>query len=156
MGNQLVPDYYEKLGFSYGGYKNGQKPQEVNWDFSRFQPDLIVVNLGTNDMSYVLDRQDRREEYIDGYIKFLKTIRMNNEKARILCVLGMMGEALNGAAEEATMRYKKETGDSAISFMGFHDQLPEDGYAADWHPTETTHGKAAKKLTDEIKKVMEW
>lgn len=156
MGHQLVPDYYEKFGFSYGTYKEKYKPQDSVWDFSKRQPDLIVINLGTNDMSYVLDKEDRREEYITGYLAFLKTVRRCNAKARILCVLGLMGEALCPAVEETVERYKKETGDTRISYMGFSDQLPEDGYVADWHPTERTHTKAADKLTGEIKRVMGW
>lgn len=154
LGNQLVPDYYEKLGFSYGKYKGEYKPQNIPWDFTGRQPDLIVINLGTNDMSYVLDREDRREEYITGYHAFLKTVRKNNPKARLLCVLGIMGEALCSAVEETVERYKKETGDAEIFYMGFTDQLPEDGYVADWHPTETTHTKAAKKLTEEIERIL--
>jgi len=154
MGHQLVPEYYEKFGFSYGTYKGMYKPQEISWDFTMRQPDFVVVNLGTNDMSYVLGQADRREEYIAGYTEFLKTIRKNNRDAKILCVLGIMGEALCPAVEETVERYKKETGDTNISCMGFTDQLPEDGYAADWHPTETTHTKAAVKLTEEIRQQM--
>lgn len=154
MGHQLVPDYYEKLGFSYGTYKDRYKPQNIEWDFSKRQPDLVVINLGTNDMSYVLDKDDRREEYVAGYLAFLKKVRNNNPDARLLCVLGIMGEALCPAVEEVVKCYQKETGDMEISYMGFHDQLPEDGYVADWHPTETTHRKAAVKLITEIKTIM--
>ena len=155
MGHQLVPDYYEKLGYSCGTYQGKYQPQDVTWDFSVRQPDLIVINLGTNDMSYVLDQDDRREEYISGYITFLKTVRKNNKTAQILCVLGMMGEALCPALKAVVDRYRAETGDTKVSYMGFPDQLPEDGYAANWHPTETTHTKAATKLTEEIKKYYE-
>lgn len=153
VANQLVPDYYEKLGFSYGTYKGEYKPQNMAWDFTSRQPDLVVINLGTNDMSYVLDKAERREEYIAGYVAFLKTVRKYNANARILCVLGIMGEALCPALEEVIERYKKMTGDMKIFYLGFTEQLPEDGYAADWHPTETTHRKAAAKLTQEIKKI---
>lgn len=156
VDNQLVPEYYEKLGFSYGIYKGEYKPQNAAWDFAGRQPDFVVINLGTNDMSYVLDKEDRREEFISGYIAFLKTVRKNNTSARILCVLGMMGEALCPAVETAVKRYIMETGDTRISYMGFTDQLPEDGYVADWHPTETTHQKAAERLTEEIKMIMGW
>lgn len=155
MGHQLVPDYYEKLGFSYGTYKGKYKPQDMVWDFTKRQPDLIVINLGTNDMSYVLDKPDRREEYSSGYLSFLKTVRMHNPDARILCVLGLMGEALCSAVEETVERYKKDTKDTRISYMGFPDQLPEDGYVADWHPTEVTHTKAAEKLSGEICRITE-
>ena len=143
VANQLVPTYYEKLGYSYHTLLEKYVPQNMAWDFSSLRPDLVVVNLGTNDMSYVLDKEDRREEYITGYVAFLKTVRKNNPDAEILCVLGIMGEALCTAVEETVERFKTETKDAKISYMGFTEQLPEDGRAADWHPTETTHTKAA-------------
>ena len=156
VGDQLVPEYYEKLGYSRGVYLGKFQPQDFAWDFTGLQPELIVINLGTNDMSYVLEYEDRREEYICGYVEFLKTIRSHNPKAKLLCVLGIMGTALCPAVEETVQRYANETGDGNISFMPFTDQLPEDGYAADWHPTEKTHTKAARKLTEEIQKIMGW
>ena len=147
MEHQLVPDYYEKFGFSYGTYLGKYKPQEFVWDFTLCQPDIVVVNLGTNDMSYVLDRAERREEFIAGYVAFLERIAACNPNTRIVCTLGVMGEALCPAVEEAVSCFeKKQHLPGRISFVGLDDQLPEDGYVADWHPTETTHGKVAEKL----------
>lgn len=152
--NQLVPRYYERFGFSYGTYLEKYAPQDRNWDFSNRQPNLIVINLGTNDNSYVAGREDRKKEYISGYIVFLKMVRHYNPTARLLCTLGIMGTDLCPAMEEAVERYQNETGDERISSMRFAEQLPEDGLVADWHPTEATHTKAAAKLTEEIKKMM--
>lgn len=153
---QLVPLYYEKLGFSYGTYLGNGSPQKNSWDFTKRQPDLVVINLGTNDSSYVKDNQERKEEYIAGYIEFLKTVRRCNPEAKILCTLGIMGTELCPSVEEAVDRYKQTTKDTNISSMRFVAQLPEDGLAADWHPTEKTHTKAAAKLADEIQRIMEW
>lgn len=156
VANQLVPDYYEKFGFSRGTYKEKYRPQEVLWDFTKRQPDLVVINLGTNDMSYVRDNVERKGEYIEGYVRFLKTVRKRNPQAMILCVLGIMGTALCPAMEDAVERYRKETGDAMVCSMGFTEQLPEDGLVADWHPTEVTHAKAAGILAEEIKTIMGW
>lgn len=40
--------------------------------------------------------------------------------------------------------------------MEFEEQLGSDGYGASWHPSETTHTKAADKLTATIKEIMGW
>lgn len=156
FSTQLVPTYYEKLGFSISTYMGKYLPQNIDWDFTKRQPDLVVINLGTNDSSYVLGKEDRKEEYICGYVEFLKTVRRCNPKATILCTLGIMGTDLCPAVEEAAWRYQKEKGDINISSMRFAEQLESDGYVADWHPTERSHDKAALKLTDEIKNVMKW
>lgn len=151
---QTIPQYYEKLGFSYGKFK-GHSPAETPWGFGR-QPDLVVINLGTNDDSYTQDYTDRQEIYRAAYVKFLKLVRSRNPQARILCVLGIMGDRLFPVVEKVVSDYSAETGDQNIDTMKFDVQLVEDGYVADWHPTAVTHGKAAKKLTRKIKELMGW
>lgn len=151
---QTMQQYYDKLGFSYGEYL-GRKAAESEWDFKR-QPELIVINLGTNDDSYALDDPERQEEYRLAYIAFLKQVRSKNPKARILCTLGIMGDRLFPVLEKAMEAYSGETGDTNVCTMRFTPQLLEDGYVADYHPTVITHKKAAEKLTGEIKALMGW
>lgn len=153
--SQLIPTFYEKLGFSYGTY-NRKIVAGVKWDFSAFVPDLIVVNLGTNDDSYTLNHADRREEYRAAYVEFLKVIRRNNPDAKILCTLGVMGDRLYPMVEQAAADYTAQTGDANIATMRFDVQKPSDGYAADWHPTAVTHEKASEKLVEEIRRLMGW
>ncbi|MBQ7358591.1 MAG: GDSL family lipase [Lachnospiraceae bacterium] len=152
---QLVPAYYSKLGFSYGTYLK-TTPFDVEWDFGKRQPDLIVINLGTNDDSYTGDDAAKQAEYVTGYVAFLKEVRKNNPDATILCTLGIMGDRLYPSVEKAVADYSAETGDMNIHSMKFNVQSYSDGYAADWHPTEKTHTKAAEKLTNKIKEIMGW
>lgn len=155
VASQILPNYYDKLGFSYGYYQ-GQTPANVQWDFSTREPDLIVVNLGTNDDSYTQDHADRQEEYRTAYTAFLKEIRRNNPNAKILCTLGIMGDRLYPQVEKAVADYTEQTGDTNIACMKFAVQAYADGYAADWHPSQKTHKKAAQKLTQEIQNLMGW
>ena len=152
---QQIPLYYEKQAFSYGGFDNVEA-QSLDWDFSSYQPDLVVINLGTNDDSYCKSDEDKRAAYVAGYVEFLKTVRKNNPNARILCVLGIMGDALYPSVEKAVSDYSAETGDTNISAFHLEPQKSEDGLVADYHPTEVTHTKAADALTAEIKRVMGW
>ncbi len=152
---QVLSLYYEKLGFSYGAYV-GKYAADAAWDFKKRQPDLIVINLGTNDETYTKTDAAKRDEYVAGYVEFLKMVRENNPDATILCTLGIMGDALYPSVEKAVEQYSTESGDTNIHTMKFDVQSPADGLAADWHPTEATHTKAAEKLTAEIKAVMGW
>ena len=152
---QLVPPYYQKFGFSYASYM-GQNAIDVEWDFTKRQPDLIVINLGTNDDSYTGSDTAKQEEYVTGYVAFLKEIRQLNPDATILCTLGIMGDRLYPCVEKAVADYQAEAGDEKVHSLKFDVQLPADGYAADWHPTEATHNKAAEKLTTKIKEIMGW
>ncbi len=153
---QTIPQYYESLGFSYNSF-DGTTPQSLSWDFSNFQPEVIVINLGTNDDSYVENDDDKGQEFIDAYVEFLKTVRKDNPDAKIFCTVGIMGTRIYSRVEQAYITYAKETGDRNIEAFRFDAQNGnQDGYAADWHPTEATHEKAAEALTEEIKTVMGW
>ncbi len=150
---QTVPQFYTKLGYSWS--TNGNfSPSNIEWDFSKRQPDVVVINLGTNDDSYTKTEADRQQAYADEYVNFLKTIREKNPDAKIVCTLGVMGDRLFEYVQLAADTYKAETGDSNIYTMKFDVQNPNDGYSADWHPSITTHDKAAEKLTAELKTIL--
>lgn len=151
--NELVPPYYEKLAFTYGDF-GGKKPHELNWDFSVRQPDIIVINLGTNDDSFCLEDEERRIEYCEKYVDFLKVVRKNNPKAKIVCSLGIMTDRLCPYVERVAADYSKQTGDENISTFRFDVQLFEDGYAANYHPTAVTHKKASEKLISYLKTLL--
>ncbi len=153
--NQRLPKFYAKLGFSAGTFQK-KIAASIQWDFSAFVPDVIVVNLGTNDDSYVKGNAERAAEYREGYVAFLKDIRANNPDAMILCTLGIMGDALYPSVKEAVEAYTAQTGDTHIAAMRFDVQRPADGYAADWHPTYKTHTRAAQKLAAELRTLMGW
>lgn len=155
VANQQLPKYYDKLGYSYGTF-GGKQVSSQKWDFTGYTPDVIVVNLGTNDASYTKNKEDRVKDYTDSYVEFLKNIRTNNPDAQIFCTLGIMGNELYPYVEQAVLDYTEQTGDTKVTAMPFDIQSPDDGYAADWHPTEATHEKASEKLVSEIKSVMGW
>ncbi len=155
VSQQTVPQYYTKLGYSWSG--NGSfVPSDIDWDFSKRQPDVIVINLGTNDDSYCKGQAERCEEYQSTYVEFLKTVRENNPDSEIIASLGTMGQALCPYVEAAVKQYSEETGDEKIHYLMFDQQNPRDGLAADWHPTEKTHTKSAEKLSETIKEIMGW
>ena len=142
----LVPDWYEKVGYCDAPVPGHDRVNAYDWDFSSFVPDTVVINLGTNDFSYTGANEEKQNFYRDEYVKFLKTVRRRNPNARIVCMLGIMGEILNGKAGEAVEQYRKETGDNGVSFHPFSLQRPEDGLAPDGHPTPATNRKAGEKL----------
>ena len=153
---QLVPNFYDKMGNSGGTYMGDFVAQDTAWDFTKRQPDAIVINLGTNDNSYVKNDAAKKEEYTTAYVAFLKQVREKNPDATIFCTLGIMGAELYPCIEDAVERYTTETKDANIHTMKFDTQSMADGIAADWHPSEKTHEKAAEKLAKKIKTVMGW
>lgn len=155
QSHQLVPSYYEKVGFSYAKPLKRVVLSELSWDFSKYQPDMVIVNLGTNDDSYCQEEIERQKEYQKEYVIFLQTIRKNNPNAYILCTLGIMGGRLFPFLDEAVKDYQSLTGDTQISTMKFEEQRLEDGYVSAYHPTVITHEKAARKLSAKIKELLQ-
>lgn len=146
--DSLVPAYYEQIG-SYDEYS---KP----WDFTKRPNDVVVINLGTNDCTYVdKDIDVRGKEFAEGYTEFLKTVRKNNPDAYIICTLGTMGcNQLYPYIEQAIEDFKGETGDQRVSSYESATQLQSDGYGSDWHPSPVTQQKSAYVLADKICKAI--
>lgn len=153
--SQLVPDVYTKFAKSWGNYNGMFNVSDLDWDFSKFQPNYVVINLGTNDASYTKGDKEKVMEYIDGYVDFLKVVREKNPDAHIICSLGVMGADLMVGVKKAAEKYTEETGDTNVSTFQFKTQDGNaNGYAADWHPTAKTHDIAAAELTEYIKSLM--
>ena len=151
---QLVPDIYEQFAKSYGNYDGVFNVSSVAWDFSKFQPDFVVINLGTNDASYCKTNRDRVTEYAEAYAEFLKVVRKNNPDAHIICALGVMGAEVFTGVKMAVEQYTTETGDTKVTSLRLPMQDGSTGYAADWHPTEATHEIAAQAMAEEIQRLM--
>lgn len=153
---ELIPPYYESMGFSRDFFPDQLVPHSVKWDFAAKQPELIVINLGTNDDSFCQENVDKQNEYRDKYIEFIKVIRRNNPNAQILCVLGLMGARLYPVICKVVEMYQAETGDMKIDSFELPEQDGSIGYVADYHPLSSAHEKAAKALTQKIKELMNW
>jgi len=148
---ELIQPYYGITAYSYNDF-HGVKPQNHRWDFVRI-PDVIVINIGTNDFSYTQDNKEKIEGYKSEYIEFLKEVRRINEKSHIICSIGVMGDDLYPAIEQLVEEYKSITGDGNVSTFHFTPQNPEiDGYSSDYHPSLRTQKKAAKEMVTELKK----
>ena len=149
----LVSIYYEKAGRNELPLPSGKKIQDYPRDFSLFRPDYVVVNLGTNDLSWCRTDEARGELFARDYTGFLKTVRKHNPGARILCVLGAMGTGLNDRMKQGVEAFCRETGDTQVSVLAVEEQnAARDGYGADYHPNETTQRLLAGKVTDAIRK----
>lgn len=154
---QVLPKYYEKCGYTESTGFDGQDPSELEWDFSAFTPDVIVINLGTNDLSYTGTSAEREQEFIQGYVDFLKQVRSKNHAAKIICTLGTMGTQLNGAMLEAVRQYSSLTGDKNIDTLELEQQNTDaDGVTINFHPSEKTYDKVALKLSEKIRSDMGW
>ena len=151
----LETPYYEKEGRNEFRLPTGKLAQETDRDFSAFRPDYIVLNLGTNDLSWCGTDEERGKEFAKLYTAFLKTVRRDNPQARILCTLGVMGTGLNPMMQLAAEASCRETGDKQIRLLLLEEQnAARDGYGSDFHPNEISQRLLAGAVTDALRKWM--
>lgn len=150
---ELVPPYYDKVGRNEFILPDGRRLQEIPWDFSLFQPQRIVINLGTNDLSWCQEQEDRKALFREKYAEFLKTVREGNPQAEIFCILGVMGTGLNEMVHAAVADYQQESLDQHIQTLLLPEQEGEqDGFGANFHPSEITQRKLAETLKSFLEK----
>lgn len=142
--DSLVPNCYEKVG------ANATYSQD--WDFKNNQNDVVVINLGTNDFSYVSkDVEAHSAAFTEGYLSFLAQVRAANPDAYLICTMGTMGgDEVYALIEEAVKTYQQDSGDENI--LSYHSTTHNgsNGYGADWHPSEVTQQLSAYVLADKI------
>lgn len=126
------------------------------WDFSKWQPDVVVINIGTNDDSWTKGIDERVDRFGSAYYDFICQVREANPDAYIICSLGVMGNDLMPEIKEQAAAYSADTGDNRITTFEFAHQSSKDGYGADYHPSVKTHQKMADKLAPFIAEIMGW
>ena len=111
--------------------------------------DVILINLGTNDLNYVTkDPANRNEEFIQEYANFLTLIREKNPESYIVCTVGIMGggDEIYPLIEKAV----ELVGDSKISSYKSQTQNMNDGLGSDWHPSLKTQTYNSYVVADKI------
>ena len=96
----VMPEMYDRL--------DATNP-DSKWDFSKYTPDVVVINLLQND-SWIVNLPDNPqfkakfgttapapEFIINAYANFVKSIRQKYPKAHIICILGSMDATRAGA-----------------------------------------------------------
>ncbi len=128
------------------------------WTFGSWTPDVVVINLGTNDFA----RGDPGQPYLDAYLAFVQRLRMQYPPStQIICALGPMLSGSNLAAARAYIQTGvvdklRKQGDNRISFLEFPTQTGALGYGCLYHPSLQTHQQMADFLVQEVKKQMAW
>lgn len=148
MEKSLVPPYYSNIG-SLPAYARA-------WDFSSAVCDIVVLSLGTNDGTYIVnDPRTRSEEFSKAYRDFLGVVRQKNPDAYIVCTHGAMGYPdVYSVIAKTVVDYTAETGDNRITSFQLPEQKYSNGYGADWHPSSKTQMIAAEKLAEELKTII--
>lgn len=145
-------DYTDRVYEETCGKVGGFTP----WDFSRYQPDAIIINLGTNDSYRIKAAGNSLAEvahFERRYEDFIRRIReRNGSKPIIGCTLGPMDYYLYDNIVEAVRSYKNATGDERVFCYKFGGIYPmQEGFGTGDHPSLITHARMGRELSELLK-----
>lgn len=170
-----LPAYYEQVCGVLTGARNERLGARRANDFAAWQPDIVVVNLGTNDggafdspawrdpgtgESFRMRRNgdgSMHEEDVASFERavreFLVKLRRFNPGAYVVWAYGMLGTPMLPAIERATGDYRAQTGDERVAVV----RLPEmtaDTVGARSHPGKRAHEAAAVALAAALRPLL--
>ncbi len=113
------------------------------------QADVIVINLGSNDISYIKDNRDRLEKFLSEYEKLIIKIRNKNKNAFIFISYGVIENSLVKPIDLMVKNCFK-TKDDKIFFVEIDTQREDEGIGAIGHPGINIQKRMADTLYTEI------
>jgi len=155
-----VPDFHPPERTMEGYYafadrfheeREGMADGFTPWDFSRFAPDAVVINLGTNDAFRIrVSGNDPAEaaHFQAQYAAFLEHVRaLNGDQAWLVCTLGSMDYFLYDNIEKAAAEYRAKIGDERVVCFKFGAIDPwGEGMGGLGHPNAKTQLRMGREL----------
>ena len=141
--NWRISRIYEKASYR----RDSEKP----WDFSGWRPDLVVINLGSND-----DNFRRRggsltdEEFIAGVRELIAQVQRNNPGAEIVWAYGLQASTMH----PLLVKSFEQLGAEGITVH--YVRLPQNTDGGSNHASTYGHQYAAEKLTEQVRAIMGW
>lgn len=136
------PYYYNRTCFN----------DSLEWNFSSYQPDVVVIRLGRND--YWAKPFPKRENFRTDYVQFLKYIRGKYPKAHIFALCGPIRKDPHCDYIKSAV---KEMKDKKIYFVKLDVNLKRpDDFGCQYHPNKSGHEKIAAYLETIIKEKTGW
>jgi archaellum component FlaF (FlaF/FlaG flagellin family) len=142
-GNQadfgIMPDVYEKSWLS----------SSTTWDFSQYTPDVVFINLGTNDV-WNMDTFSE-EDFETAFRNFLNTVISHYPNSKYILLTGCM---MNGAGltkvKAILNAIQSDYNSESHPFYRF-DFKTVAGTGADWHPCAAQQDKMGTDLIKFLK-----
>ncbi len=118
------------------------------WDFSSFVPEVVVINLGTNDFSVAIDGS----AFIADYVELLGEVRSRYPAADIFAI---RWKHWGATSEGYVLTAVQQFADPKVHDLEFSIE-PADGFGCDYHPSIATHQKLGALLTQTLTDTLGW
>lgn len=125
-----------------------------SYDFKCYRPDLVIINLGTNDFS--LTAIPTGSQFVDGYVKQIKAVKAQYGDVPVLCVTPHSASIYLKAAM-AKLRDKTLAMSKVYMANPLDEVVTGEGdLGADYHPNVQGQAKIAFALIPQVSSIMHW
>lgn len=126
---------------------------QLRWDHAAWIPDVIVINLGTNDLARGRDKHKpelSKADYLTTYEAFLQRLR-ELPKAQILVAIGPMElEPISAWLPELAEAHER------VDVLRFEPKRGPDYVGGHWHLSLAMHQIMAEALAARIRELTGW
>jgi VWFA-related protein len=129
------------------------------WDHAAYAPDVVVVSLGTNDVSAAAGPLPDREAWAAAYAAFVRQVRARHPAAGIVLTEGaIVGDADPARPARSLLRaclddVVRRLGDARVVHA---PSAQHPGDACDAHPTAEQHAQMARELEAAVRAAAGW
>lgn len=140
-GACLYPAADGCIGMSQRFLRTGLAQDSPNWNFSRYQAQAVVINLGTNDVGHSVTS----EQFRTAYITLLRNVRAKYPNATIHAMQTFRKRYITET--KAAVKTVTDGGDTRVRYIDTTGWINEATDTADnVHPNDTGHRKIADRL----------
>jgi hypothetical protein len=135
----------------------------ARWDFSRWTPDVVVIDVGTGDFT---SGDPGRDAFVGGYRKLIAQVRQNYPSVLIVIGVGPMLSDLWPAGARALTQGRSyvadltaqlvQAGDTRIKLMEFPNQDHAATFGCKSHPSAATQRQMADQLIAFLRQQLGW
>ncbi len=168
-----IPHHYTRVCGVLKNPENDELGARDEWDFDSWKPEVIVVNLGTNDGGATENpawtdpgtgivhkqapittegwEEDSKSRFENALYDFLKLLRKCNPESYIIWAYGMCGPLMEPYITETIDKYKNDSADERVTYVSL-PACPEEDWGSHFHPGVKNHAESADVI---IKKIEE-
>lgn len=156
---QTIPALYP-----FDDFTNSANPTDSYQFPSSNTPDVVVINLGTNDFSASKTANPSQTQFVSAYVSFVQMLRGKYPNAKIfLCGGGpMLSDFFPSGLKQATTSAQyvqqviSQLGDANMQFVQIATQNTNNGTGCLSHPLPSEQQAMATQLAGVVQKAMGW